>query len=189
MKDNDLSKFLCLILRHKPETIGIKLDQYGWANIDQLIEGINHYYEDHVIDYERLMTIVKEDQKNRYSINENGNKIRANQGHSIPVDVELKRDKPPACLYHGTTLESYSGIIMAGYISKMSRLYVHMQSNISKAEQSARRWKNQIPIVLEIAADEMVQDGWKFYLSENGVWLVDQVPLKYIRNIIPLRKE
>lgn len=187
MNNNELSKFMCLILRHKPETIGITLDKHGWADVNELIAGVNNYYGKHVMDHETLTDIVTTDNKNRYSLSSDDDKIRCNQGHSIPVDVELKEEKPPAYLYHGTTAEAYYKIIQSGSISKMSRLYVHMQSSIINAEQSARRW-GKTPVVLEIAVDEMYDNGYKFYLSENGVWLVDNVPIKYVRNIIELER-
>ena len=99
MSIQETSKFISLILRHKPETIGITLDEHGWANVDELIEGISKTHE---INREILEEIVRTDNKQRYSFNEDKTLIRANQGHSIPVDVELEEVEPPKYLYHGT---------------------------------------------------------------------------------------
>lgn len=189
MKNNDLSKFLCMILRHKPETIGITLDSHGWADINELIRGINNYYGDNAIDHEKLAKIVDTDNKNRYSIDEDFERIRCNQGHSIKVDVELKQATPPSVLYHGTTIEALQKIKESGHVSKMSRLYIHMNQDVSKAEQSAKRWKGKIPTVLWIDTDAMVGDGYEFYLSENGVWLVNDIPIKYVLYAVTVEKE
>ena len=99
MSLKETSKFISLILRHKPETIGISLDEHGWANVDELIAGIS---KTHPIDMAILEQIVAEDEKQRYSFNEDKTLIRANQGHSIPVDVYLEEKQPPEILFHGT---------------------------------------------------------------------------------------
>ena len=106
MSDNNTSKFISLILRHKPETIGITLDEHGWANVDELIEGVS---KTHPLTREGLEEIVRTDEKQRYSFNEDHSLIRANQGHSIPVDVELEQRTPPAVLWHGTG-EKYTAL-------------------------------------------------------------------------------
>ena len=116
MGSNEVGKFIALILRHKPEVIGISLDEHGWANVDELIEGIS---KTHRIDKDLLEAIVATDNKQRYSFNEDHTLIRANQGHSIPVDVELEEVVPPEILYHGTG-EKYTASIdeqgTAGYL-------------------------------------------------------------------------
>lgn len=109
------SKFIALILRHKPETIGISLDEHGWAGVHELIEGINATGKHH-IDMQDLEEIVRMDEKQRYSFNEDKSLIRANQGHSIPVDVELKECTPPAVLYHGTGEKYVTSIDTQGLI-------------------------------------------------------------------------
>ena len=123
MSKDRLSVFISLILRHKPEEIGIALDEHGWANVKELIAGINN--AGRKIDMKTLEEIVRTDNKGRYSFNENKTLIRANQGHSIPVDIEFKEVAPPDVLYHGTATKSLDSIKQQG-IKSMSRLYVHL---------------------------------------------------------------
>lgn len=174
-KLDKLSVFISLILRHKPETIGIQLDEHGWANVDELIEGINN--SGRKIDMEILEEIVRTDNKQRYSFNEDKTLIRANQGHSIPVDVELKEQQPPQILYHGTASRFLNSIMQDG-LKPMSRLYVHLSSDMETAMKVGKRHGE--PVVLKINSEEMCNDGIKFYLSENGVWLTKSVDMKYI---------
>ena len=176
MSKNDLSKFLAFILRHKPEEIGITLDEHGWANVDELIEGINKK-SGYSANIYILDEIVRTDDKQRYSFNEDKTLIRANQGHSIPVDVELKETMPPDILYHGTATRFMGGILNEG-IKSMSRLYVHLSQNIETAHKVGKRHGK--PVVLEIDSKRMHSEGIKFYLSENGVWLTSYVDSKYI---------
>ncbi len=122
---NSTSKFISLVLRHKPETIGITLDEHGWANVEELIEGIG---KTRPFDMEMLEEIVRTDNKQRYSFNEDKTLIRANQGHSIPVDVELPVTEPPEYLYHGTGQKYVESIDRVGLIPK-SRLYVHLSAD------------------------------------------------------------
>jgi putative RNA 2'-phosphotransferase len=175
MSLNDTSKFIALILRHKPEAIGITLDEHGWANVDELIGGIA---KTRPFTMEMLEEIVSTDEKMRYSFNEDKTLIRANQGHSISVDVELEEKEPPKYLYHGTGEKYVSSIEENGLLPK-SRLYVHLSSDYSTAEKvGARHGK---PAVYKIRADEMFRDGYKFYLSVNGVWLTEKVPPRYFK--------
>lgn len=131
------SVFLSLILRHNPQTIGIKLDRHGWADVDELIQKINRHGQ-YKIDLKTLKQIVAEDEKQRYSFSEDGTKIRANQGHSIPVDVELEKAVPPDVLYHGTAERFYDSIMQKGLLP-MSRLYVHLSKDTQTAEKVGRR--------------------------------------------------
>lgn len=174
-KYDKLSVFVSLILRHKPDAAGIQLDEHGWANVDELIEGINN--TGRKIDKEILYEIVKTDNKKRYSFNENKTLIRANQGHSIPVDVELQEQQPPQFLFHGTA-DRFLDSIMTEGLKSMSRLYVHLSKDKETAVKVGKRHGN--PIVLKIRAKEMFDDGIKFYLSQNGVWLTKNVDNKYI---------
>lgn len=173
-----LSKFISLILRHNPQTIGIKLDNYGWANVNELINGINKSGKK--INMEILKEIVLTDNKQRYSFNDDKTKIRANQGHSINVDVELQEIKPPEILYHGTATKYIESIKKNGLIGK-TRLYVHLSKDKETAENVGKRHGK--PIVLVINSNKMYNDGYKFYLSENKVWLCKNVPVSYIYNI------
>lgn len=174
MNDIKIGKYICLILRHKPEIIGIELDKNGWANIDELINGVKKKYPD--LNRERLEYIVKTDNKQRYSLSDDKSKIRARQGHSIDVDVELKELTPPELLYHGTAERFLESIMKEGLVPK-SRLYVHLSKDVETAEKVGKRHGK--PAVLKIETGKMAEDGFKFYLSENGVWLTKAVPPKY----------
>ena len=170
-----LSRFLSLILRHKPEIIGIELDEHGWAEVAALIEGVN---KKHTINMDILEEIVRTDDKQRYSFNEDRTLIRANQGHSILVDVELPITKPPKELWHGTAEKYVVSIEKNGLISK-SRLYVHLSVDIETAVKVGGRHGK--PIVYKIDAEQMDKDGYTFYLSVNGVWLTKTVPVQYLQ--------
>ena len=178
MNIEKLSKFISLILRHKPEEIGISIDESGWAKVEDLINGINKSGRN--IDMNILEEIVRTDNKQRYSFSEDKTKIRANQGHSIPVKVELKELEPPNTLYHGTATKSLEGIKQLG-IKSMSRLYVHLSKDFETAKQVGSRHGECV--ILAINAKRMYEDGIKFYLSENGVWLTEYVDPKYILSI------
>lgn len=171
------SKFLALILRHKPEAVGISLDNHGWADVNKLITGMQNKYPE--FKYSTLLKIVLTDDKQRYSFNEDNTKIRANQGHSIKVDVELKETVPPDILYHGTATKSLDKIMSEG-IKSMQRLHVHLSADTQKAIETGKRHGK--PVVLSVNAKEMHDAGHKFYLSENNVWLTDFVPKEFIGN-------
>ena len=170
MNLTQISKFLSLILRHKPEEIGITLDEHGWANVKELLVGLN-------IDMTTLEQIVSTDDKQRYSFNEDKTLIRANQGHSIPVDVELEETQPPEILWHGTGVKYEYGIFNSGLIPK-SRLYVHLSSDVETAVKVGARHGEVL--LLRVDTKTMYQDGYKFYLSKNGVWLTKHVPREYL---------
>ena len=177
---NDLtrtSRYISLILRHKPETIGIELDEHGWADVEELIRGVSRT---HRLDRELLEKIVAEDEKQRYSFNVDGTKIRANQGHSIPVDVELEQLAPPEFLWHGTGEKYVQSIEAQGLISK-SRLYVHLSLDIETAKKVGARHGR--PVVYRVAAGRMAEDGYGFYRSRNGVWLTKTVPVQYLEKM------
>ncbi len=173
----DTSKFISLILRHKPETIGIRLDEHGWADVEELIAGIRKTRN---FNREMLEEIVRTDNKQRYSFNEDGTLIRANQGHSIPVDVELKECAPPEFLWHGTGEKYVQFIERSGLIPK-SRLYVHLSGDTETAEKVGRRHGE--PVLFKVLSGKMQKDGYKFYLSVNGVWLTKEVPVQYLQRL------
>lgn len=179
MKKDKLSIFISLVLRHKPDAAGIKLDSHGWADVTELINGIQHTGRE--IDMSVLEEIVRTDEKKRYSFNEDRTKIRANQGHSIPVDVGLKEAMPPEFLYHGTADRFEDGIMKEG-LKPMSRLYVHLSKDVDTALNVGRRHGNH-PVVFRICSRRMHEDGVRFYLSENGVWLTKKVPPEYIERL------
>ncbi|HFL2422519.1 TPA: RNA 2'-phosphotransferase [Clostridioides difficile] len=174
-KKDKLSIFISLILRHKPETIGIKLDDYGYADVNELIEKINNTGRN--INIEILEQIVKEDNKQRYSFNDDRSKIRANQGHSINVNVELRELEPPKYLYHGTATRFLDNIKNEGII-KQSRLYVHLSRDIDITVKVGKR--HGTPVVLKINTGKMYENGYKFYLSENNIWLCKYIPFEYV---------
>ncbi len=178
MSEKDISKLISLVLRHKPEAIGIKLDEHGWANVDELIMGLNN--NDASIDMSLLEKIVSEDEKQRYSFNHDKTLIRANQGHSIPVDVELEKTTPPDVLYHGTGQKYVDSIDKQGLLPK-SRLYVHISSDIDTAFKVGQR--HGTPVIYQIDAQKMAADGYDFFLSANKVWLTKAVPVKYLKKL------
>ncbi len=175
MNLTNLSRYMSLILRHKPEVIEITLDEHGWASVNDLICGIEKNNPGFNMDI--LEQIVRTDSKQRYSFNDDKSLIRANQGHSVNVDVELKEKEPPEYLYHGTGEKYVKSINQDGLIPK-SRLYVHLSKDIKTAENVGRRHGKEI--VYRIDSGQMYRDGYKFYLSENGVWLTKEVPVKYL---------
>ena len=174
MSDKDTSKFISLILRHKPEAIGISLDEHGWACVDELIEGVG---KTRPLTIETLEKIVRTDEKHRYSFNDDHTLIRANQGTSVPVDVELEKTAPPEYLYHGTGEKYVSSIDRQGLLPR-SRLYVHLSADIETAVKVGQRHGK--PVVYRIKAGRMEADGLGFYRSVNGVWLTKCVPVMYL---------
>lgn len=171
---NETSKYISMILRHKPEVIGITLDEHGWANVDELIDGISRTQS---FDMKILEEIVRTDNKQRYSFNDDKTNIRANQGHSILVDVEPEEKAPPEILWHGTGEKFVSSIDEQGLIPK-SRLYVHLSPDRYTATAVGRRHGN--PVLYLVKAKEMYDNGFKYFLSKNGVWLTKEVPVKYL---------
>ena len=172
--EKEISKYISLILRHKPEVIGIQLDEHGWADVSELLAGIGRTEP---IDMALLEKIVAEDEKQRYSFNDDKTLIRANQGHSIPVDVELEEVVPPERLYHGTGEKYVSSIDAMGLIPK-SRLYVHLSGDVETAVKVGKRHGK--PVVYIVDSRKMAADGFVFYRSVNGVWLTKEVPVKYL---------
>ncbi len=176
--DVRISKYMSFLLRHHPEAGPIILDHHGWCAVEELISALQK--KDRDFNQKDLDRIVRNDEKQRYSYNEDHTKIRANQGHSIPVDVDLKRCTPPAVLYHGTGEKSVSSILQEG-LKPMSRLYVHLSTTVQQAEKVGARHGR--PIVFLIYADQMAQDGYAFYLSANHIWLSASVPPAYLKQI------
>ena len=166
------SKFLSLILRHKPQLVGIELDEHGWADVEELIRRVKN------LDMATLEQIVATDEKQRYSFSADKKLIRANQGHSISVDVELEQLEPPEILYHGTG-EKFSESIKIQGLLKMSRLYVHLSNDIDTAQKVGRR--HGVPKIFFVESLRMFLDGYKFFKSVNGVWLTEHVPAKYLK--------
>ena len=175
-QQTQLSRFLSLVLRHKPETIGMTLDQNGWADVDLLIEGISR--SGRHFTWEILDEIVVTDEKQRYMFSPNKKKIRASQGHSIDVDLELKPAKPPEFLYHGTAVNSVEQIKREG-LKPRKRQYVHLSIDIEMATCVGARHGQ--PIILTVLAQQMYEAGQQFYLSENNVWLTTHVEPRFFQ--------
>ncbi|MCX2743768.1 RNA 2'-phosphotransferase [Mangrovivirga sp. M17] len=171
-----ISKFLSLVLRHKPETIDLVLDENGWADTELLIQGVQK--ANYSIDIDILKDIVKSNNKQRFKFNQDFSKIRANQGHSVNVDLKLEQKSPPEILFHGTATKNIDSIKQHGLL-KQSRHHVHLSSDKETAKNVGMRHGN--PIVLEIQSGKMNAEGIDFYLSENGVWLTENVDVKYIK--------
>ena len=171
-----ISKFLSLILRHSPQIIYLHMDKNGWVNIDEIIQNAEKY-KNMFLTSDLIKYIVENNNKQRYKISEDGKKIRASQGHSIKIDLELENKKPPDILYHGTAGHFLKSIEKDG-INPMKRQFVHLSQSKEIALTIGKRHGK--PIIICIDAKNMDEDGYKFYLSENNVWLVEKVPVKYI---------
>ncbi len=173
-----LSKFLSRILRHQPEAIGLSLDANGWADISQLLEKAAQHQ--HPMDIDILKHIVATNPKQRFSLDAAKSRIRANQGHSIAVDLSLLPQQPPALLYHGTGISNAAAIAEQG-ILKQQRQHVHLSSDMATATQVGSRHGK--PYIFTVTAGSMHRDGFLFYCSENGVWLTDNVPPQYLESM------
>jgi putative RNA 2'-phosphotransferase len=172
---NTISKFLSLILRHSPGTIGLTLDENGWADVEDLL--LRSAQNNNPFSREELTEVVTTNDKQRFVFNEDATKIRANQGHSVEVDLNLASQAPPKILYHGTVARFLEDIKAEG-LKKMSRLHVHLSKDIATAEKVGNRRGEAI--ILGILSGVMYENGFVFYLAANGVWLTDNVPAQYI---------
>ncbi|BDI14317.1 putative RNA 2'-phosphotransferase [Nostoc cf. commune SO-36] len=171
-----ISKYLSKYLRHTPDAIGIKLAPGGWVALDDLLTACatNKF----PITHEELQAVVESNEKQRFSFDSTGNLIRANQGHSVKVDLQLEPVVPPDKLYHGTGHKSVESIMQTG-LCKMSRHHVHLSKDIATAQTvGARHGK---AVVFAVNTGAMHQAGYIFYCSANGVWLVDYVPPEYLK--------
>jgi len=167
---------MSLVLRHKPEEIGLQLDANGWADVNELIGKLNTKGLE--IDFDTLQKVVDTNDKKRFAFSDDKTRIRASQGHSVEVDLQMEEVRPPAVLYHGTAMQNVDNILKTG-IQKQSRQYVHLsQTRETAIAVGGRHGK---PVVLKIDADTMHAEGHKFYLSANNVWLADDVPAKFIQ--------
>jgi putative RNA 2'-phosphotransferase len=174
-KDISQSKFLSLVLRHKPETIGVTLDPQGWIEVETLLEAMARH--GHALTRPDLERLVSESDKQRFALSEDGKRIRTNQGHSVEVDLALTAQAPPELLYHGT-VDRFLDSIRATGLDKRQRHHVHLSADVRTASKvGERRGK---PVILEIDSGQMHKEGHRFFLSENGVWLVDHVPAQFI---------
>jgi putative RNA 2'-phosphotransferase len=170
-----ISKFLSLLLRHAPETIGIQLDENGWVAVDVLLDKMNAHNK--TITPEMLEFVVENNNKKRFAFNEDGSKIRASQGHSVDIDPDYTPQQPPEILYHGTALKFKESILEKG-ILKQNRTHVHLSADIDTATNVGSRHGK--PFIFTVKAGEMHKNGFDFFISENGVWLTDQVPATFL---------
>ena len=174
-----ISKYLSYHLRHRPDLLGLELAPGGWVEVDKLLEAAqnNHF----PISETELKQVVEQNDKQRFSFSDRGNFIRANQGHSIPIDLQLEPIIPPNVLYHGTH-EGAVAVIQKQGLKKMSRHHVHLSAQIQTAiAVGARRGD---AVVFQIDALKMSQAHYQFYRSHNGVWLTEFVPVKYLQLIV-----
>ncbi|WP_027378665.1 RNA 2'-phosphotransferase [Chryseobacterium daeguense] len=169
------SKFLSYVLRHHPELIGLNLDENGWADVEELIAKSTN--DSQGFTFEELDEIVETNDKKRFIFNEDKTRIRANQGHSIEIDLALKPQQPPEFLYHGTAQTNIDSILEKG-IEKRNRQHVHLSQDKETATKVGMRHGK--PVILIVEAGKMFADGIEFYLSDNNVWLTDFVDAKYI---------
>lgn len=168
-----LSKRLALYLRHAPEKIGLALDSAGWADVDDILAALR-------ITRTELDDVVATNDKKRFAFSEDGRKIRASQGHSIPVDLDLARQTPAAVLYHGTVARFLGDILREG-LRPMNRHHVHLSATTDTARRvGARRGE---PVILVVDAAAMDAEGVPFWMSANGVWLTDHVPPRHLSQI------
>jgi putative RNA 2'-phosphotransferase len=175
-RQTKLSKYLSYHLRHAPQELGLTLQPGGWVNIDDLLRAKGKY----TITRAELDAIVASSDKKRFSIDPTGEKIRANQGHSVEVDLKLEPMGPPPMLYHGTPETSVKAILAEG-LQKMARHHVHLSADVQTARQvGQRRGKS---VILQVDAAAMDAVGILFYRSANGVWLTDFVAPEYLRRM------
>ncbi|MGX5217641.1 RNA 2'-phosphotransferase [Pseudomonas segetis] len=174
---DEISKFLSYVLRHEPHAIGIQLDSNGWANIDELIQGAQK--DSRILDRESIQEVVDTNEKKRFSISDDGQRIRAAQGHSTTaVSLQHVEKEPPEFLYHGTATRFMDSINEKGLIPG-SRHHVHLSQDEQTAIEVGKRYGK--PVVLKIEALQMHQQGFKFFQADNGVWLADHIPINFIQ--------
>lgn len=170
------SKFLSLVLRHRPDRAGLALDAGGWVGVEELLRGANA--SGFRLTREELMEVVERNDKRRFALSEDGARIRASQGHSVEVELGYEPRRPPRLLYHGTAAPFLDSIRASG-LNRGRRHHVHLSPDEETAARvGGRRGR---PVVLEVEAGRMADEGFLFYLSANGVWLTESVPVRHIR--------
>ena len=168
-----ISKYLSFILRHKPDSIGLELSDEGWANIEELITRTKKFK----LTKESIQIVVDSNDKKRFLISNDGQRIKANQGHSIQVELELESIIPPDILLHGTAERFIESIFKEG-LNKQQRHHVHLSETQKTALNVGSRYGR--PVLLKVDSKQMHEDGFEFFKTENDVWLVDCVPVKYL---------
>ena len=172
----NISKFLSLILRHKPQVIGLNLDEQGWTSVEELLEKLTIHKKG--ITMSELEWVVENNNKKRFAFNEDKTRIRASQGHSLKLDLGYEAVEPPEFLYHGTATRFIDSIKKTG-LEKRNRHHVHLSPELDTATSVGGRHGK--PIILIVQSMEMHQAGHEFFVSKNGVWLTDHVSLDFIR--------
>jgi len=170
-----VSKYLAKYLRHAPYELGLTLQPGGWVPVDDLLAAARRH--GFPISYDELIECVETNDKRRYLFNEAGEMIRANQGHSVEVDLQLEEREPPNVLYHGTVERFLPSIVSEG-LNKGRRHHVHLSKDVETARKVGARRGH--PVILRVDAGRMHRDGHRFLLSTNGVWLTDAVPPGYL---------
>ncbi len=177
-KHKKTSKFLSLVLRHQPELVGVTLDAAGWVSVADLLDGCRR--QGHAISPDELREIVRTSDKQRFALSEDGTRIRANQGHSVPVELGYEPATPPEVLYHGTA-QKYLDPIRREGLKKGERHHVHLSERVETARAVGSRHGRLV--LLEVAAGRMTRDGHTFHRTPNGVWLTDHVPVEYLKEM------
>lgn len=170
-----ISKTLSKYLRHEPEALGLRLEPGGWVSVETLLNALER--KGRRVTREELETVVAKNDKQRFSFDATRERIRANQGHSTPVDLELEPIEPPETLYHGTAKANLTAILETG-LQRMNRHHVHLSHDTETAQRVGSRHRK--PVVLRVNAKAMRDAGFVFYRSENGVWLTGTVPVEYL---------
>ncbi len=170
-----ISKFLSLILRHQPEVVGLTLEENGWIPVEKLIKACADYGKP--LTLTELREVVETNDKKRFAFDETETKIRASQGHSVEVEIEFEKRTPPQILYHGTAEKNVSVIFNEG-LKKMSRHHVHLSSETETATKVGMRYGK--PVIFKVDTAAMLAENFEFFISANGVWLVDEVPPKFL---------
>lgn len=177
-----VSKFLSKHLRHAPGELGLTLEPGGWVPVVDLLEATEA--KNFPITLDELEAVVAGSDKQRFTFDATGTRIRANQGHSVEVNLQLEPTPPPAILYHGTAAQNVD-VILAGGLAKMRRHHVHLSVDVATATKvGGRRGK---PIILLVDSERMARDGFTFFVSANGVWLTEEVPAQYLHVADPSR--
>lgn len=175
-----ISKFLSLVLRHQPEKIELELDPAGWVSVDELLEKVSA--KAFRLNREMLEAVVKDNDKQRFAFSDDGERIRASQGHSIGVELDYQPMDPPEILYHGTSRHFLAGIRATG-LEKRQRHHVHLSADRETARKVGQR--HGPPVILTVMAGEMRRAGHAFYRSANGVWLTEAVAPEFLQGLSP----
>lgn len=173
--DRKLSKFLSLVLRHKPKVIGILLDTEGYAQVDDILQGL--VLKGLSVSREELLSVVASSDKQRFALSDDGLRIRANYGHTVDVVLALEPTIPPEFLYHGTASRFAASIMCQGLL-KRTRQFVHLSEDRETADKVGRRRGK--PAIVQVSSGQMHRDGFVFYRTASGVWLTNRVPPQYL---------